>query len=443
MTQRKYLNTPMPKTREEIAEACKKYTFFTWREQQFAGGVAVEKTKGCYVWDYEGKKYFDLSSGQVYVNIGHHNDKVVNAIKEQTDLLTVIGPQFETDVRAVLGKKIVEELSPPNMGKVLFTLGGADANEYAIRIAKKYTGRWKIMSQYQSYHGSTYGASNLNGENERVVLQPTIAGFVHFLGPNWETHGLTFKDEQEECDFYVNILRQQLIREEPSSIAAIFFETITGSNGCIVPPKGYYEAVRKMCDEYGIMLVFDEVMSGWGRTGKQWAFEHYGVVPDIYTFAKGATCGYIPFGGTVVSKEISKFFDDAEFECGLTYNSHPISLACCLATIEVYDEEKLIENSAKMGELLGAGLKELKKKHPCIGIERGIGLFRTFEFVPQLNKPANNLAFVHDLEVNGYLTFPGHFGSIMICPPLIVTEEEINGILNVLDKCLEPYDKMI
>ena len=379
----------------------------------------------------------------VFMNIGHGNKKVAAAITEQLGRIEAVCPFDTTDVRAALARKIVEDIAPDNMGKVMFTLAGADANEYAIRIAKKYTGRTKVMAQYYSYHGSTYGATNLNGENDRVSPEPPIAGFLHFFGPNWRTSGLDFKDEDEACAFYLRILREQIEREDPRTIAAIFLETITGTNGAIIPPRGYHKGVREICDEYGILMVCDEVMMGFGRTGKWFAIEHFDVKPDIITFAKGVTSGYIPLGGVLVSKEIAEFYEDAEFPCGLTYNSHPVAMAAALATLEVLEEEKIIENSAEMGEYLLNGLKELQKKHPSIEEVRGKGLMCAFSTLPMFAGEEDNDKLVEMLLEEGYSTFTGHYGAIIVAPPLTVTKEEIDGILNAIDKVLKPFDERV
>lgn len=436
------INTVLPDNGKDISEISKKYNFFTWTPQNEVEPIAIKETDGCYFTDYDGNRYFDLSSQQVYMNIGFNNQKVISAVQEQVAKMANVAPHFTTDIRAALGKKIIEDIAPDNMSKVLFTLGGADANEYAIRIAKKYTGRYKIFSQYYSYHGSTYGATNLNGEDDRVSPDPTIAGFVHFFGPNWRKHGIEFKSEEEKCDFYVNMLREQMILEGPETIAAIFFESITGTNGAIIPPEGYYQKVRKLCDEFGILMVCDEVMVGFGRTGKWFACEHFGYEPDIITFAKGSTCGYVPMGGVLVSKKIADFYDEAKFPCGLTYNAHAVSLATSLATIEVYEEEKLLENAQEKGKILLDGLKVIKEKHPCIGDVRGIGLMNAFELIPEMQNYETHAKLRIALFNKGYCTV-GHYGALLVAPPLIVTEEECKGILAAIDEVLYEFDKLV
>lgn len=438
----KSVNTKMPDSGQEIVDLSKKYNLFTWCPQNKANPLPILKADGCYFYDYDGNKWFDLSSQQVQINVGFNNQKVIGAVQEQVGRLANVAPHFTTDIRAALSKKIIEDVAPDHMGRVLFTLGGADANEYAIRIAKKYTGKYKIFSQYYSYHGSTYGATNLNGEDDRVSPDPTIPGFIHFFGPNWRKHGIEFKSEEEKCKFYINMLREQIILEDPDTIAAIFFESITGSNGCIIPPEGYYQEVRKICDEFGILMVCDEVMMGFGRTGKWFACEHFDYKPDIITFAKGVTSGYVPFGGVLVSKEISEYYNEAKFPCGLTYAGHSVSCAAALATIEEYEERNLLENAEKMGKILLDGLKEIKEKHPSVWDVRGKGLMNAFELVPAFQDASYHDKLTSMLYEKGQYTF-GHYGAVLVSPPLIVTEEQCRESLKVIDECLYYFDDLL
>lgn len=445
MKQNPYIDACLTMSAEDANEMAKKYSFFTWVPQKFGGGLSVSGAEGCYMYGYDGRKYFDLSSCSVFANIGHQNPKVLGAIKEQVDQFSTCASHQVSAVRAALAKKLIEEFCPGNMGKVLFTLAGADANEYAIRLSKKYTGKSKIFSQYSSYHGSTYGATNLNGERMRVTPDPAIAGFVKFFGTNWQTHGLNFKTEEERGDFLYNMLRDQIICEDPDTVAAIFFESITGSNGAYVPPSNYYKKVRAMCDEFNIVMVCDEVMVGFGRTGKMFAFEHFGIEPDIITCAKGLTSGYIPMGATILNKKITEFYEENEFPCGLTFTSHPVACAAALANLEVIQQEHLVENAAKMGVLLMQGLEKLKASHPCIKDIQGKGLIAGFSFKPEYlddktDGDQTTHTFVDLLEGKGYPTFSGRYGYIMVAPPLIVTAEEIDGIINILDECLTLFD---
>ena len=431
-----------PETEEEVLELAGKYVFYTWTPQKKIEHIAVKKTEGCYFWDYDGNKYFDAASQLVNLNIGFQNPKVVQAIKDQADKMCYIAPSYATDIRGMLGQKIIEDIAPKNMGKVMFTLGGADANEYAMRVANVYTGRYKILTQYMSYHGSTYGAANLNGQVARGTIDAGIAGIIHFFGPNWRDHGLTFESEEDYSAFLLRMLERQIIQEGPNKIAAILMESMQGGGGAVPLPVPFAQGVRALCDKYGILMICDEVMVGFGRTGKWFTFEHYGIEPDMITFAKGSTCGYTPLGGLIVSKKIAEYFDDVDFPAGLTYNAHPICCAAALATLQVYEEENLIENSANMGKLLLAGMKELEKKHPCVKNARGLGLLTGFDFVGNAATPASYALMKKEYMRLGMLPYilPGR---LIIAPPLIVTEDDINLILETTDKVLTYGDTLV
>jgi Adenosylmethionine-8-amino-7-oxononanoate aminotransferase len=440
------------KTVKEISETSKKYNLHSWSVQ---GGLAPKVMvggEGVYFWDGEGKRYYDMSSQLVNLNIGHGNKKVIKAIQEQAERLAFSAPSFAVDVRSQLAKMVVE-LAPDNMGKVFFTLGGADANENAIKIAKMVTGRSKIFSRYRSYHGSTYGAANLTGEPRRYACEPGIPGFVKFFDPYVYRSPVPFASEEAAADYYLSQLREQIIYEGRESVAAVVLETVTGSNGVIIPPKGYLPGVRKLCDEFGILMICDEVMSGWGRTGEYFAVNNFDVKPDIITFAKGITCGYAPLGGVIVSKQIAEFFDHNYLSCGLTYSAHPISCAAGIATLEFYKEEGLIAKAKERGVILGILLEELKKKHPCVGDVRYIGLFSAVELVksketkeplvPYGKDPENIMGKIIGMLVqNGFYTY-SHENYILVAPPLIITEQELRDALSILDKVLDEVDKMI
>lgn len=426
-----------PDSTQEILEMSRKYNFYTWAPQKSAmERIAVKTGEGCYFEDYDGNKYLDAASQLVNLNIGYQNKKVVEAIKEQADQLCYIGPSYATDIRAVLAKKIMTEIVP-DMGKVMFTLGGADANEYALRIANAYTGRYKVMSQYMSYHGSTYGAAMLNGQAGRGNIDPGIAGFVHFLGPWWRDHGLEFDSEEDYTAFLLRMLEKQIVQEGPDKISAIITESMQGGGGAVETPKGYLKGIRQICDKYGILMICDEVMVGWGRTGKWFTYMHYDVQPDIITFAKGSTCGYTPLGGVIVSKKIADYFDEVDFPAGLTYNSHPLCCAAALATIEVYQEENLLENSKVMGERLLKGLKELCEKHKSIKNPRGLGLMTGVDFAPELMQHFGKIKNMFiEKKCIPYVLPP----RIIVTPPLIVSSEEVDLILKTMDEVLTETD---
>ena len=323
-------------TGEEIRALDLKYNLHSWSAQGKLKPLVVEKAEGVYFWDSDGKRHIDMSSQLVNMNIGFGNRKVIEAIRAQADKMPYMGPAFAVDVRAELARKIIEEVAPDNMGKVFFTLGGAEANENAIKIAKMYTGRDKIFSRYRSYHGATYGAANLTGEPRRFPSEPGIPGFIKFFDPYLYRAGIEFKSEEEGAAYYVAQLREQITYEGRDKVAAIFLETVTGSNGVIIPPKGYLKGVREICDEFGILMVCDEVMAGWGRTGEWFAFMNWDVKPDLITFAKGITCGYAPIGGVIVRKDIADYFNDHVLFCGLTYHAHLVGCAAGIAAIDVY-----------------------------------------------------------------------------------------------------------
>lgn len=444
--------TTINQSAEEIISLSKKFNLHSWSVQGGLSPKVVSKTAGIYFWDSNGKKYYDMSSQLVNLNIGYGNRKVIEAIKEQAEKLAYIAPSFALDVRSELAQKIIE-IAPDNMGKVFFTLAGADANENAIKIAKLYTGRNKIFSRYRSYHGSTYGAANLTGEPRRYTCEPGIPGFVKFFDPYLYRAGIEFSSEEEGAKYYVGKLREQIIYEGPSSVAAIVLETITGSNGIIIPPKGYLAGVREICDEFGIMMVCDEVMAGWGRTGAWFAVNNFNVKPDMITFAKGITCGYAPLGGVIVSQEIAGFFDSNLLSCGLTYSAHPLGCAAGLATLEVYKEEHLIENSKAMGMVLGHELERLKAKHQAVGDVRYMGLFSAVELIKNVVTKAPLVPYGQDPEKimprlvgmlisKGFYTY-SHENCILIAPPLIIKEHEIKEALAILDEVLDYADTLV
>ena len=431
-----------PGTEHEVLAMSGAYNMYCWVPQKYAmDRIAVKSAEGCYFTDYNGNRYLDASSQLMNVNIGLQNKKVRDAIKEQVDELCYINTEYATSIRARLGRKIIEDIVP-GMGKVLFTQGGADANEYAIRTAHFYTGKYKFLTQYMGIHGFTYGAANLNGQHMRGTIEPGIAGFVHFMGPWWREHGLKFDTEEEYTAFLLRLLEKTIIQENPNKIAAIVTETMLGAGGAIQMPKGYLQGMRELCDKYGILLICDEVMVGFGRTGKWFTFMHYGVMPDIITFSKGVTSGYIPLGGMIISKKMAEFFEEAPLPIDFTYNAHPVGCAAALATIEVYEEENLFENAEKMGERLLSGLKKLCDRHKCVLNARGLGLMTALDFPPPL------------IECEAYKKVKKMFMDkgvvpyvipqrIIIAPPLIITAEEIDTILSVMDEVFAEADKML
>ena len=405
------------------------------------------------MYDYDGKRYTDMSAQLVNLNVGFGNKLINDAIVKQLEQYAYIGPSYGVESRAKLAKMIIDRM-PDNMGKVFFTNGGADANENAIKMARLYTGRPKVFSRYRSYHGSTFGAGSLTGEPRRASIEPGIPGFVKFFDPYiYREPVIKFESEKQATDYYLAKLREQIIYEGSDQVAAIVLETITGSNGVIIPPKGYLPGVRKICDEFGIMMICDEVMAGWGRTGKLFAFENFDVKPDIVSFAKGVTCGYVQLGGCVVSKEIAAYFDDNTLLCGLTYSGHPLACAAGVACVEYYDKANILDNVNKVGKVLGELLEEMKEKHKCVGEVRYIGLFSSLELVkdkttgeplvPYGKDPDGKMGkIIGALKAKGFCTY-SHENMVFVNPALIITEAQLREEMAKLDEVLAEVDKTV
>ncbi len=453
----------MKLTSQEIIDLSREYTFFSWSVQGQVNPIPVGKAEGIYFWDTDGKRYIDFSSQLMNTNIGHQHPKVVKAIQEQAAEVCFVHPGNTTEVRALLGKKLAE-VTPGNpspsgddatgsgrcLKKTFFALGGSEANENAIKIARFYTGRHKILARYRSYHGATHGSIALTGDYRRLAVEPTMPGGVHFLDPF--CYRCPFGQKKESCKRECISHLEEVIRYEgPDKIAAIIMEGVVGSNGLIVPPDDYWPRVRELCDKYGILLISDEVMSGWGRTGQWFAVDHWNIVPDIITTAKGITSGYAPLGAVIVSEEIAKFFDDKYLYAGLTYNGHALSCAAALATIDVYNDDNLIENARVVGKYLGERLEAIKEKHPSVGDVRYIGLFSTIELVQNRESkeimPASVMGAVGKaLRDNGLFTFimANNMGSmVFVVPPLCITKEQLDEGLAIVDKALEIADKNV
>jgi taurine--2-oxoglutarate transaminase len=424
---------PNKLTSKEIVDMNKEYTFFSWSNQGQVNPIPVTKAEGVYFWDANGKRYLDFASQLVNENVGHQHPKVVKAIQDQAAILAFVSPGMATEPRGLLGKKLAE-ITPGDLKKTFFALGGAEANENAIKIARQYTGRHKILARYRSYHGATHGAIALTGDYRRLPAEPAISGVVHFLDPYCYRcpFGWTKDTCHRECISHV----EEVIQHE-GQIAAIILEGVTGTNGLIIPPDEYWPRMREICDKYGILLISDEVMSGWGRTGEWFAVDNWNVTPDIITTAKGITSGYVPLGAAIVSEKIAKFFDNHMLSAGLTYNGHALACATALATIEVYEEEKIFENAKKVGKYLGEQLEDLKKKHASIGDVRYIGLFTAMELVKnrKTKEPMDLTALKNFLISNGVYVF--NFKNILfIVPPLIITKEQIDEGLKLIDEGL-------
>lgn len=437
-------------TGEAIKNAQKQYYLQPWSKQKNINPIPIEKAEGIYFWDYDGRRYTDMSSQLVNLNLGFGNKAIGEAIKAQVDQFCFAGPSYGAESRAKLAEKIIH-LMPEHMGKVFFTNAGADANENAVKIARMYTGRNKVFSRYRSYHGSSFGAGNLTGEPRRFTLEPGIPGFVKFMDPYVYREAIEFESEEAATAYYLRKLEEQLQYEGAESVAAIVMETITGTNGVLIPPKGYMPGVRALCDKYGILMICDEVMTGWCRTGKMFAFEHFEVKPDIVTFAKGVTCGYVPLGGVVVASKIAAYFDDHLLSCGLTYSGHPLACAAGVACVNYYEEAKILEHVNQVGAILGKRLEELKVAHPSVGDVRYIGLFSAVELVKSKETKEALVPYGKDpegimgkivglLKERSFMTY-SHENMILVAPPLIITEEQLLEALAVLDEVLGIVDR--
>lgn len=432
---------------EDIVKTCLDNTFFSWSAQSKISPLAIKKAEGCYLYDYNDNKIFDLSSQLICSNIGHGNKEVIESIKKQADELAYAGASCATSIRADLSK-FLKDITPGDLNKFFFTLGGAEANENALKFAKFYTKRNKIVSRYKSYHGATLGAASVSGDFRRWPLEPcTMPGVIRTFDP-YKYRSLFYNESMKDEEFsqlMIDILEEQLKYENPESVAAVIIETVTGSNGIIPPPEGYLLKLRKLCDKYGILLICDEVMAGFGRTGKWFAVDHWDVVPDIITMAKGITSAYLPLGVVAVSNKIAKEFDNKVFFGGLTYQCHPICMSVAYSCLNYMKNNNINENSKYMGDIMIKLMNELKKKHICIGDVRSIGLFGGIEFVNnrktkevmQLDKIS---MLVSELKKANIFTF--NVGNVLMCsPPLIVKPEELKECFNIIDEKLFILDQ--
>jgi len=441
---------------EEILPLSLQHTFWTWSAQAKVAPIPVDRAKGVYFWDIDGRRYLDFNSMTMCVNIGHGNDRVIEAIIEQARQLPYAAPGMATRPRAVLGK-LLAEISPGDMDHFLFTLGGADANENAIKLARAFTGRHKILARYRSYHGASAGAMAATGDPRRVAWEPDLmSSVVHFLDPYRyrSTFHRTNPDipEWEFTQDYLNHLEEIITFEGPQTIAGILLETVTGTNGVIIPPDGYLQGVRALCDRYGILLIADEVMSGFGRTGKWFAVNHWDVVPDLMTMAKGLTSAYAPLGAVGMRPYIAEFFRERVYQSGLTYTAHPISLAAAIANIQVIQEDGLVEHADAMGPVLRGMLTNLGEQHPSVGDVRSIGLFGILELVRNRNTKepmapfdgsSPEMAALRKYCLDHGLFLYTHWHTVLVIPPLIITEEQLAEGFSVLDKALEITDRAV
>ena len=432
-------------TSEEIVSQSRAHTLFSWSVQGALDPIAIDHAEGVYLYTPEGKRILDFNAQLMSVNIGHGDQRVVRAITEQATKLQYVQPAFVTEVRARLGTKMAGIL-PGDMNKVFFTLGGAEAVENAIKLARHHTGRYKLLARYRSYHGATFGAMTLTGDYRRWANEPGLVGVVRYP----DTHRWGEK-EPRPVEESLNGLEDVIKYEGAHTIAAIFLETVVGTNGILIPPDGYLQGVRDLCDKYGILMVADEVMAGFGRTGRWFAVDHWDVVPDLMTMAKGLTSSYLPLGAVAMRDHIAEALDSRMFYGGLTYSSHPVSLAAALATIEVYEEDDLVGNAARMGEVLRRHHEDLAAR-PSVGAHRSIGLFGILDLVRSQDPwtpitPFNGTSdemkaigkFFRD---NGLYTMMAN-NSIHTNPPLCITEEQLGEGFAIIDKALDIADQAV
>ncbi len=433
-------------TGDEMIALSKRHTLFEWSAQSKVDPIAVARAKGIYFWTPENKRYIDFNSQLMCVNIGHGDDRVVRAIQDQVATLAYANPFMATEPRARLGAKLAE-ITPGDIDAFFFTNGGAEANENAIRLARLATGRHKILARYRSYHGGSAGSLTLTGDPRRWASEPGIPGVVHVLDPY---HGI--ERGWDTAQQSLSMIEEVIQLEGPQTIAAFILESVTGSNGVLVPPDGYMQGVRALCDKYGIMMICDEVMAGFGRTGEWFAINHWKVVPDIITMAKGLTAAYVQLGAVGMRRSIADKFNDKVFYGGLTYNSHPVACAAALAAINVYEEDHLIENARKMGAIMTQLMADLAIKHPSVGAVRSLGLFGLVELVRDRAKkvplaPFNGTseemaALGKFFRQEGLYTFV-RWNTFFTNPPLCINEEQLREAFAIIDRGLDITDKAV
>ena len=435
-----------PMSSQEIVRLSRAHTLFSWSVQGAVDPIAIDRAEGVYLYTPEGQRILDFNSQLMSVNIGHGDRRVIDAIKAQATKLQYVQPAFATEIRARLGAKLAEIL-PGDLNKVFFTLGGAEAIENAIKLARHYTGRTKLLARYRSYHGATFGAMALTGDYRRWANEPGLVGVVRYP----DTHRWGEKEPRPVAESLQGL--EDVIKYEGAhTIAAIFLETIVGTNGILIPPDGYLAGVRELCDRYGILMVCDEVMAGFGRTGRWFAVDHWNVVPDLMTMAKGLTSSYLPLGAVAMRDHIAAALDTKMFYGGLTYSSHPVSLAASLATIGVYEEDDLIGNAARLGVSMRRHHEALAAKHPSVGAHRSIGLFGILDLVRSRDPwtpitPFNGTsdemkAIGKFFRENGLYTMIAN-NSIHTNPPLCITEEQLAEGFAVIDRALEISDEAV
>jgi taurine--2-oxoglutarate transaminase len=433
-------------TGDEMIALSKRHTLFEWSAQGAVDPIPVARAKGVYFWTPEGKRYLDFNSQLMCVNVGHGDERIIRAINEQAATLAYANPFMATEARARLGAKLAA-ITPGDIDCFFFTNGGAEANENAIKIARWYTGRHKILARYRSYHGGTAGAISLTGDPRRWAAEPGLPGVIHV--PDFY-HGI--ERGSDTADEALARLEEIIELEGPKTIAGFIIEPVTGTNGILVPPEGYLQGIRALCDKHGIVLIADEVMSGFGRTGEWFAVDHWRVVPDLLSMAKGLTSAYVQLGAVGLRRPLADFFRDRVFAGGLTYNSHPLGCAAALATIAVYEEDRLVERARERGRLMASLLAELAARHPSVGAVRSIGLFGIVELVRnrQTREPMapfngtspEMAALGRFFRQEGLYTFV-RWNTFFTNPPLSITESELRDGFAIIDRGLTAADAAV
>jgi taurine--2-oxoglutarate transaminase len=440
------VDTAAAMTSEEIVALSRAHTFFSWSIQGALDPIAIDHAEGVYLYTPEGRRILDFNSQLMSVNIGHGDRRVIDAITEQATKLQYVQPAFVTEIRARLGAKLAEIL-PGDLDKVFFTLGGAEAIENAIKLARHYSGRTKILARYRSYHGATMGAMTLTGDPRRWANEPGLVGVVRYP----DTHRWGEAEPRPVAESLQGL--EDVIRYEgPHTIAAVFLETIVGTNGILIPPDGYLQGVREICDRHGVLMVADEVMAGFGRTGRWFAVDNWDVVPDLMTVAKGLTSSYLPLGAVAMRHHIAEAFETKMFYGGLTYSSHPVSLAASLATIRVYEEDGLIENAARLGPVMRAQHERLAARHPSVGAHRNLGLFGILDLVRShhpwtpltpFNGTSDEMKAIGKSLRDGGLYTMIMNNSIHTNPPLCITEAQLAEGFEIVDRALDIADQAV
>jgi len=443
----------IPTDQETVRRGDRAHVFHSWSAQAAIDPLPIARAEGSRFWDYDGKGYLDFSSQLVNVNIGYQHPKLVAAIQEQAGRLLTIAPTFANDARSEAAR-LIAELAPGDLNMVFFTNGGAEANENAIRMARLHTGRHKILAAYRSYHGATAGSLAVTGDPRRWPSEPGMPGVVRHWGPYAYRSAFHSTTEEEECERALQHLRDTIMVEGPGTVAAIILETVVGTNGILVPPDGYLAGVRQLCDEHGILLIVDEVMSGFGRCGEWFAVDRWDVTPDLITFAKGVNSGYVPLGGVVISDRIAETFQNRAFPGGLTYSGHPLACASAVASIGIFREESIIEHARSLGrDVIGPELRALAERHPSVGEVRGLGVFWALELVRDrhtreplvpFNATGADAApmgeFAAACKVEGLWPFI-HFNRTHVVPPCTTSPDEIREGVAILDQALEVTDR--